>query len=810
MRYCPSNDRRRFSAGIIILAAALSHGPVAAQGTEDETTPPSTSMFGGPAMEEDTPANQALAQEAGRAKRRGLDEIIVTAQKKEQDIREVPISVSAISGEALKDQNIQDFSDLSKYTPNLSVLSSGPFNEVAIRGLGSGLMEGFEQSVGLIIDDVYYGRVHYLTMAFLDVQQVEVLRGPQGTLFGKNTIAGALTVRTKDPVHDWEVTATGELGSHEKRAIQGAVNIPILEDRIAVRFAGMHTERAGFVYNTYLNEDDGQVKQDLVRGKIAFEITDTTDLVLSATHNNHSVPQGAGIELSAVGTGLGVLSELFDPDVEFQADRQGSFDQRGFTEQVNTDFSARLLTELFGLDFTLVANHSIYERDNILDADFSPAPIIQLDQFDEYDQTTIELRVAGDTSFGDWGDGEFIGGLYLFDSHLDAFQHIQLAKIDNLGVTLTDLLPNLLVNAPVVGALLQASLNTPGLGATLETRDTQLLQDTQSIAAFGQFTWHIRPWISLVAGLRVSFERKEGTLSAQNFELGQIPSPGLVLFPVLSAGNYNVQGLTREESELSPKVSVIWRATDDINIYATYARGFKAGGFNTQALNPGEIEFEPEESDTYELGLKAEFLDGVGRVNLGLFRTEFKNLQTFIFNGLAPVVDNAAASVSQGIELEGGAVLPLGFFLGGSFSVLDAFYTEYVNGPCKAGQSGFCDLSGERLGAPRYQLTVITDYTTQLFNWPIELVVGGDLYYQSTQFLQSDLDDADKQDAYMIFNLRAALKDIDGRWSANLFVRNVTDKTTITRSFDIALFTGSHWARTNDPRTYSIQLTASF
>jgi len=780
--------RARPLAGVIF-AASLTWPvpPLLAQELSEKS-----STFGAPAADPSSAANQELAKGTDRAQRRGLDEIIVTAQKKEQDIREVPISVSALSGDALKDQNIQDFADLAKYTPNLTVLSSGPFNEVAIRGLGSGQMEGFEQSVGLIIDDVYYGRLHYLTMAFLDVKQVEVLRGPQGTLFGKNTIAGALSVRTSDPVYEWEASATGKLGTYEKRAFQGAANIPVIEDRVAVRIAGLRSERAGYSYNTFLNEDDGRSEQTLIRGKAGFDISNSTDLVVSVVYNNHLVPQGSGNELTAVGSGLGVLAEIFDPDVEYQLNRQGSFDQRSVSDQTNTDFSARLKTEIFGLDVTLVASHSIYERENDLDADFSPVPVIRLDQFDDYDQTSIELRLAGETGLGKWGDGEFVGGLYAFDSDLDAFQNIQIAKIDNLGVTLGDLVPDLLVSAPVIGAILQSALNTPGLGATLETRETQLIQDTRSIAVFGQFTWHVKPWISVIGGLRFSHERKDGVVTAQNFELGQIPSPGIILASLLNAENFTVEDLKRTESEISPKVSVLWRATDDINVYATYARGFKSGGFNTQALNASQIEFEPEESTTFELGMKANFLDGVGRVNVGLFRTEFENLQTFIFNGLAPIVGNAAASVSQGVEIEGGAVLPLGFFIGGSASFLDAFYSEYQDGPCKAGQSGFCDLTDERLGAPRYQLTAIVDYTTALFDWPVELVVGGDLYIQGKQYLQSDLDELDAQNAYYRVNFRAALKSIDGWWNISPFLRNAFDKTVKIRSLDVPFFNGSH------------------
>ena len=793
-------------SGLLVTALpALSQDAVEIEAEDKEQT----STFGESPLRE-SESGQILIQGAERAQRRGLDEIIVTAQKKEQDIREVPISVSAISGEALKDQNIQDFSDLAKYTPNLTVVSGGVFNEVAIRGLGSGQLEGFEQSVGIIIDDVYYGRLHYLSMAFLDVKQIEVLRGPQGTLFGKNTIAGALTIRTEDPHEEFEADITTELGSYQKRAITGVVNIPIVEDRISVRIAANHAEREGFFYNTYLDLNDGKYQQDIIRGKIKVNFSENADLVVSVVHNRYDTPQGAGFEIDRVGSGLGVLSSIFDPDFETKLDRVGSQDQQSKSLQVNTDITAKATFELFDLSFDLIGHHSIFDRDNFVDGDFSPVPVIYLQELQKYEQSSVELRVAGDTTFGDWGDGEFIGGVYLFRSSLEAHTDINVGQIDNLGATLGDVLDALLQPLPVVGPLLLNALNTPNIGFPVERRENALYQDSDSVAAFGQFTWHIRPWISVVAGMRISIERKEGTQVAQNFELGSVPSEGLLIRPILGAENFNEQDLFRRESEFSPKFSVIWRATDDINVYATYAEGFKSGGFNTQALAPDEIEFDPEESDTYEIGLKADFLDGVGRVNVGLFRTEFTNLQTFIFNGLAPIVENAAASVSQGVEIEGGVVLPLGFFVGGSASFLDAFYTEYVNGPCQAGQSGFCDLTGKRLGAPRYQLTFITDYTTALFNWPVELVIGGDLYLQGKQFLQADLDPLDSQDMYYRVNLRAALRSMDGWWSASLFVRNVLDKTIKIRGFDVPLFNGSHWARAGDPRTVSVQANIKF
>ena len=814
--------------GTVLFMFALSSPHLAAQDAFDPAAatddPPAqtaidaegdtkTSTFGSADVEGDVA--ESMIKGAPRAQRRGLDEIIVTAQKTEQDIREVPISVSAISGESLKEQNVQDFTELSKYTPNLSVNASGVFNSVSIRGLGSGQMEGFEQAVGLIIDDVYYGRVHYLTQAFLDVKQVEILRGPQGTLFGKNTIAGALIINTENPGYEWEVDVTGEIGDYERRSVNAAVNLPIIEDRVALRVSGRWAERGAFGYNTFVDAEDGANEQKLIRAKLRFDITDTADVTFTVVHNQYDVPNGVGVELSAADGGMQIAAPLYDSEFEAEINRQGSMNEMAFTDLTTTDFSGKANFELLGQSFTIVGAHSIYDRDNRIDADFSPLPLVQLDQLDEYTQTTLEIRASGDAFLGDWGELEYVGGAYLFKSELDAFQNIQIFQVDNLGQLLGIPLNNITGQNPLLGAILGTLLNTPNVGFVFETRETALIQETKSFAAFGQVTWHIRPWISLLFGLRYSVETKTGDLTAQNYEFGTLPSPGLILAPVLNADNFNYSGanqLFRRESDFSPKVSVIWRATDEINIYATYAKGFKGGGYNTQSTSAAltDIQFEPEESHTYELGLKAEFLDGVGRVNFGLFRTKFKNLQTFVFNGLAPIVRNAAESVSQGLEIEGGAILPWGFFIGGNYSFLDAYYTDYQNGPCIAGQDGFCDLTGKKRGSPRNQFTFITDYTTGLFNWPVEMVIGGDLYFQTRQFFESDRDPLDAQDAYYLVNLRAAVKSMDGWWSLSLFVRNVMDKTIKTRSSDVAFFTGSHWVTPNDPRTYSIQLRATF
>lgn len=189
---------------------------------------------------------QMEADAAKAASRPKLDEIVVTAQKRAENIQDVPISVSALSGETLKDNNIDNLNDLSLYTPNVKLQAVAPFGRINMRGLGSGTNRGFEQSVGLVIDGVFFGRLSYLLDSMLDISRVEALRGPQGTLFGKNTIAGAMNIATGSPQEDWGVDADATFGELEQMRFRGMVTGPITEDgALKFRLAAIKDDRDG-------------------------------------------------------------------------------------------------------------------------------------------------------------------------------------------------------------------------------------------------------------------------------------------------------------------------------------------------------------------------------------------------------------------------------------------------------------------------------------------------------------------------------------------------------------------------------------
>ncbi|MGB1088973.1 MAG: TonB-dependent receptor, partial [Alphaproteobacteria bacterium] len=349
---------------------------------EDESTPPTT--------EEAAPASNQPP--------RGLEEIIVTAQKRKESIKEVPLSVSAISGETIKDLNIEDLNDLSRHTPNLKVQASGIFNFIYIRGLGSGLNAGFEQSVGLFIDGMYYGRNHYLTTAFLDLEQVEVLRGPQGTLFGKNTIAGALNITTGTPQHDWAMDFDIIMGEAETSRITGMVNVPIWEDRIAGRLAGTRFEREGFIFNHHPDrmEIDANIRQHAIRGKLKWDITPDLDTTLIFLDSKASL-RGFGDELSVAPDEFLTLFRLFDPETDaVHGDGRNSVNDPSGGLQTSTDFVGHINYRKWQNTFTLIAGFSEYLRDGQLDADFGPSPSLLVTQKQPYDQWSLEMRATSD------------------------------------------------------------------------------------------------------------------------------------------------------------------------------------------------------------------------------------------------------------------------------------------------------------------------------------------------------------------------------------------------------------------------------
>ncbi len=788
-------------------------------------------------------AQAGAAEEAKPVRRRmpaRLDEVIVTAQKREQDIQEVPISVSSISGEQIDASNMIDLNDLSRYTPNLKVQATGVANFIYIRGLGSGFNEGFDQSVGFFIDDIFYGRVHYIIAGLLDVERVEVLRGPQGTLFGKNTVAGAVSIHSGVPSDEWEAKADLSYGQRNVHFHDAYFNIPLWEDRVSFRGSILFTDREGYLFNTTVDEEDGRVRLITGRGKLRIAVTEDLTVTLSHLRNRGRIFNGIRAQLSSISQQANVLSRQFDPDVEANYDFETTaLDNPTQGLQDSKDYIAHVDYEALNHNFQLILGTSSYDRTGTSDLDGLPIPIFNAELVQDYTQYTAELRVASPP-----GKFEYVAGLYYFWSDISDFTDVKVFAQNNVFDTLLNLtaventfgLVNGILNG-TVGQLVQLlgvpaaqaqnllnlqqliSNLTPNVGQFLERRKALFEQTSQSGSVFGQATWNVSDEIAVIAGARFGFDTKDVSFDHRIGNFATFPGPTVILGPVLDLQTFQADADIRE-FDFAPKVSVLWRAFEWGNIYATYAQGGKSGGFNALALRPDETQFRPEKAHTFEAGLKTEFWDNRVRLNVGVFRTHFTDLQTTIFNGIDIIVVNAPKALTQGVELDLNAIFDFGLTLIGSAALLDGRYKDFKDGPCLSQdivlvvlqtERPTCDMTDRRIAnAPRMQASLSANYTTPIFNWPYDFFIGGDLIFQGDTDLQTDLDEKDRQDAYLFLNGRAGINTADGRLSFSVNVRNITNKPVKILSIDAPLFANTHVAGGDMPRTITGHVTIKY
>lgn len=750
------------------------------------------------------------AQEMSKRTGYQIEEVTVTAQKRAQNIQDVPVSVSSFSGDMLRELNMENMNDLSKATPNLKINADGIFNTISIRGLGSGTNRGFEQSVGTFIDDIYYSSTTRLLSAMYDIERIEVLRGPQGSLYGRNTIAGAVAMHTGEVSDEFEASIDSTMGDYDWQKHTLMVNTPLPIDGLALRIAGHYFERSGFVYDRMQDVDSGTTDTASVRAKLRYDISDTQSLTLSSQYQKNNL-YGQGDQFHDVPEEWLEFFRGYDPQVEDQLDDYShSTDYLSGGAVEFLDFSAHHEMRLWGHDITTILAYSRNDQAGGLDADFGPAPaVLGLGEYVVVDRS-MEIKLLSDP-----GKLEYVAGLYYFDSDRDDLTDTYL----NADVVAKALAFGLIVGVPtelqnIINAILPTSEITDS-----ERRRAIYTQYTESVAAYGQLTWNIADSWSATFGARISQDQKDLDFDAKHAAAGGGDGPNPIFEQFVGAEEFHII-TDRTDKSFTPKFSLIHYVSEDVNIYGTVAAGFKAGGFNASAYNDnGGIEFDQEESTTYELGIKGDYFGGAARLNVGLFRTEFDGLQVTTYDGFDYIVDNAAEAISQGVEIEGMAVLPGGFLSTFNFAYTDAHYEAFERGPCQTqhrseeigGADDFCDISGASLaGSPEHQFTVSLNHSSQPFDWPLRLVWGVDYYWQDDVYLQTDLDPEDAQESYSLVNARVGLVDIDDVWSFNVYIKNITDEVVLLSSSDIPLFAGSHAGNIEAPRTVTANISARF
>lgn len=740
------------------------------------------------------PETQEQAEDAA------LNDIVVTANKRSERLQDVPISVVALTPLVLKETGIVSTVQLQQTVPGISFSPSGEakLNSFYIRGVGTyALSAALESSVGVTVDGVPLARVGGSISDLVDVQRVEVLKGPQGMLFGKNATAGLIGVVTQKP----ELGVSGgqanfTYGSFNELNIDAALNVPI-GDKAAIRLTAWRFGHDGFVHD--LSGRDYSDKNSYgARLGLTFQPTDTLRLTLIGQadgRDEHGVaftyreftntaPFGSVVEAYETSRGI-VPSEtnlVADPGTTPKSFARNYY----VTALADLELSG-------GYTLSSVTSYRNLFTSGQMDPWLSNSPLIKITQLtddERYDQFTQELRIASPTD----RPFSFVAGLFYYDFSIHDVQN-------------------------------QAFYGVPVPGSSNYPRRNTVNNTLRNIAAFGEVTYRFTPQFRIIAGVRQSNDRVTG-----NFDRARTgPDSGVVpaTVPIFSFTpkpiNYNAT---------SYRVGAQFDVAPAIMIYGTASRGYKAPGFNlTQSLTPGAIvndaRVEAEIVKSYEIGIKSQFFDRRLTINIAAFDSTFSNFQTTVGLPVSPpvfVIQNAGALKSTGVEFEIAARPVNGLTLGVNGAYIDARYTDFNNAACypnqptlPAGsplQPGFCVGGFQTLNdfplaqSPKWSFNLSARYERALGDgW--KGFVGANYSYRGKTWYEANRNPKEVQDAYGFLNLSAGVGPADGHWSVSVYARNVTGENFVARvrnNFNSYYQLPAYEAQ----RRYGVQLSASF
>ena len=763
-----------------------------------------------------------------------LEEIVVTAQQRAESLQDVPVSVAAVTAKKISDSGIVDLQGLSELVPNFSINETGISTTVTIRGISSGINSGFEQSVGMYNDGIFYGRDQLARVPMIDMERVEVLRGPQGILFGKNSIAGAVSQISAKPTDEFEgsVTALYE-PDHGETDLRMVLSGP-LTDNLSGRLAVMTRELDGYVKNTELGVDEQNEDEQVVRATLRWDVNDSVTATLKSSQSTFDV-LGRNMEVYQSFGHLEALNSVYnsptapwsvDTELNYIADNNGHFS--------NNEVNNSTLTvdwDLEGLTLTSVTGYVDYEFTESCDCDFTGAPVFDAGRQEEYQQLSQEFRLTSDLG----SNFDYIAGLFFQDTDLTYADQIQL--------------PDPTVVNTALGLLGAGALQPFAPGSST---DRTFNQEGEVIALFAQGTWSVSEALRLTVGGRYTEEKKDANRQQRhkaNATFGGQYMPAVTADPVSGAYNvlYGIFAIEAydqingklDDSSFSPVVTMEWDANPDTMVYATWTKGYKSGGFDARsnghpdasvnnglksgAAITGSWEFANEEATSVELGSKMSIADGAAELSVAWYMTDYTDLQVSQFDGtLGFNVTNAGEAKVQGIEADGRWALTDNITLTGSVAYLDFNYEKFPNSQCYFQQEDtdgdkLCDAGGKRKEfTPELQANLGAAWASEMSNG-LELNASLDVSFMGEYLYAANLDPRSKQDAYSMVNARIALAGSEGAWELALLGRNLTDETVINFGGNTPLggtLTGgagnSYYAFVNRPRNIALQVNYSF
>jgi iron complex outermembrane receptor protein len=690
-----------------------------------------------------------------------LDEIIVTSQKREQGLQEVPISISAITGATIENRSIDSMMDLSASVPNFNIQENQIDSTLMIRGVTTGNNKGFEQSVGLYFDGISYGRSQLIRTPLVDLERVEVLRGPQPTLFGKNAIAGAVNVVSAKPTDEFEgkLSASYEI-EQEETQILGVVSGPLSEN-LNGRLTASYRDMDGWIENTRLQRNEPAREEFYLRGQLAYDDGGPLDVHFKAEYASFD-SYGYAMEALNPQDGYGLV--FAGPiAVETNEDWVRSSDE---VESINEMYNGVLTANYDYGDHTLtsVTGYVEYDTKEIVDVDYVGLEILDgTNQTEKYSQFSQEFRIAspGGETF------DYIAGVFYQNGKVDVTDQVFLGSFLNLA-------------GPPVSLLVDSYW------------DREYEQSSDLFSAFAQGDYNISDKLTLTAGARFSHETKSGS---RDLDIEALPGNAAPNAPTLAAlwagvlnvGAHEISGKRKEDS-FDPLVRLQYKASENMMLHASYTQGSKAGGFDIRSNsipgtpgigNPGTFEFDGEKATNYELGMK--FNSDRARVNVSLFQTDYDDLQTNIFDGvLGFLVQNASAAKVKGIEADARFLISDNLEFYGSAAYLDYEYTNFPDSQCAYQETPtngtFCDRSGFTVPyAPEFSTNFGLDYTRDISDG-LEMDFNVNVDTSSSYFLVTNLDNNLVEDGFTKLGGVLGLASKEGNWRLSVIADNLTNE----------------------------------
>lgn len=724
-----------------------------------------------------------------------LEETVVTARKREESLQDTPVSVTAFSNVNLEERSISNIRDINAFTPNLEINSGRPDGgasaaQIYIRGVGqSDFLFPNDPGVGMYVDGIYLARSIGGMMSLVDIERIEVLRGPQGTLYGKNTIGGAINIVTTKPAEEFGGSAELTVGRFDRTDGKVSVDVPLVDGVLYSKFAVGSLDRDGYGEQILTGRELGDEEKLVGRGQLLWIASDTAEVNFSidATRVRENNQVGTLLDVRPDAPALGglfnglVIPTVHNPALGLPAD--SILDERWLTGdefESNGTFPAINEVDVWGasvtvdlaindnLDFKSITAYRELEAHFSRDSDHTPYPALSTDNFGEQEQLSQELQLSG-LAFD--GRLNWLAGIFYFDEH---------AVDDN--------------DVKILSGSCEATGGVPNCDVEIDLLPFNEI-DIESWAGFTHASYDFTDKLSMSLGARYTWEEKEYFQFHRRTQTARV-----IVGP---------RKLKENWTAFSPKIGLDYQINDDVMAYGLVSRGFKSGGWTPRPLsgNVGENPFDPEFLTSFEMGFKSKWADNRLILNAAVFYNTYEDIQITTVesnptDGLLLDTQNAAESTLTGFELELFALPVQGLDIQLGLGYLDNEYDKLDPDVTIPKDAVLQD-------APEWSFNGGVQYAFNLADMG-KLTLRGDAAYKSKIYKDAFNLETLAQDAYWIFNARLAFEPESGKWQVALFGTNLGDETYITNAIDAGADLGFAEAYYGRPREWGLSAKLNF